>query len=292
VEVDAPAKANLFLRVRELEPSGYHEIVTLFQTLELADRVRVTLAPGSSVELDVSGLDAGPPERNLVLRAARAFLEAAGETHGLAIELEKRIPAGTGLGGASSDAAATLRSLDRLFPGRVDGGLLMQLAEGLGSDVSFFLCGSPLAEGRGRGEILVPLTPLPEVAVLLAFPPLHVSTAEAYQRLDRDRAETGWRTPAAASTFDARTWPAVARLGGNDFEASVFAAHPEVERARDALRATDPLFVSLSGSGSAVFAVYTDEGQAVNALAQLGGQVEANVVLTRTRRSVPPLKLL
>jgi 4-diphosphocytidyl-2-C-methyl-D-erythritol kinase len=293
VDVAAPAKVNLVLRILEREPSGYHRIETYFQLLELADRVRVELAPAEGIELEVTGADVGPAQDNLALRAARAYLEEAGLRVGVCIHLEKRIPAGAGLGGGSSDAAATLRALDALL-GALPREALHRVSSRLGSDVPFFLCGSALALGRGRGEELCAMPPLPPLPVIVAFPGVHVSTAAAYQAIDRSR-EAGADRPAAATGSAGVTplgdepldWAAIERLAHNDFEGLICETHPEVARARAALQGTDPRFVLLSGSGSALFAVYRDAATAHAALTRLLRESAAAHLLTRTVASVP-----
>jgi 4-diphosphocytidyl-2-C-methyl-D-erythritol kinase len=288
VELEAPAKVNLYLQVFEPGADGYHPIVTLFQALELSDRLRVRVVPGSEVSLVVTGLDAGPAEDNLARRAAQAFLEAAGARAGVRIDLEKRIPAGGGLGGGSSDAAATLRALDALLPGALPAGRLQGLAARLGSDVPFFLCGSPLARGEGRGEKLTPLAPLPAADLILALPESPVSTAWAYRALDAHRAAVGVGGPLRApSPARPTSWDGVAREARNDFEVVVPASHPLVARAREALLATGPQLALLAGSGSSSFAVYASSAAARRALELLPHIAGVRFLLTRTRTALP-----
>jgi 4-diphosphocytidyl-2C-methyl-D-erythritol kinase len=300
IELDAPAKVNLFLRVLEREPSGYHRIRTLFQSLELSDTLTVEAVSGGDVSLEVVGLDAGPPEDNLVRRAALRFAEAAETRVGAKIRLEKRIPAGGGLGGGSSDAAATLRALDLLLPGALPRPRLLELAAELGSDVPFFLCGSPLALGEGHGEALTPLPPLPPAEVILALPPLAVSTAWAYGALDRRRGSAdapGPRHAAAGADGDpvdafagVADWDSVRALGVNDFSEVVREAHPLIAAATDALAETRPLIVLLSGSGSSVFALYADARGAEEAFGRLTPWDGVRFVRTRTRTSPPEVR--
>ena len=286
VSLDAPAKVNLFLTVHEREATGYHRIRTVFQSLELADRLEVERTEAPGVTLDVSGLDAGPPQENLARRAAAAFLDAARAGAGVHIRLLKRIPAGGGLGGGSSDAAATLTALELLLPDGVPRPRLLELAAALGSDVPFFLCGSPLAFAEGRGERLTPLPPLPAADVILALPDVAVRTAWAYGALDRRVAATAHPTTLPDPPPTLRDWDSVARLGVNDFEEVVLEAHPLVAAARNALRKTGPRMVLLSGSGSSVFAIYPDRGSAERALADLDCGEGVRYVITRTRTSV------
>jgi 4-diphosphocytidyl-2-C-methyl-D-erythritol kinase len=299
VEIDAPAKVNLALDVFEREPSGYHRIETYFQMLELADHLHIELTRSTGIELEVEGAELGSNEENLAYRAARAYLRAAGRG-GVHLLLEKRIPAGAGLGGGSSDAAATLRALDALIGGLPEDRLVRMAAE-LGSDVPFFLCGSTLALGRGRGERLTALPPLPAAPVILAFPGVHVSTAAAYHALDRERGglerahpldgggpnrSRGPGGPRLPLPHDPSDWSTVERFARNDFEELVCAMHAEVARVRAALRRTGPRFAMLSGSGSALFAVYPTQEAAQRASAQLRLE-QVLVEPTRTAAFVP-----
>jgi 4-diphosphocytidyl-2-C-methyl-D-erythritol kinase len=179
LRISAPAKVNLSLRVLGRRPDGFHEIRTLFQALDLGDELRVSRG-ARGISLEVRGPDLGPTEENLAYRAAEIFLEAFGETQGVHIELTKWIPAGAGMGGGSSDAAAVLRALSWLSPFPPPPGELMRLGAKLGSDVPFFLGASPLAKGTGRGENLTPYRALPAADLVLALPGVHMSTAEAY----------------------------------------------------------------------------------------------------------------
>ena len=157
IALDAPGKVNLVLRVLHRRPDGYRELETVFQMVSLADRVELTLSEGpGAVTLSVDGPDLGPVESNLAWRAAEEFRLAAGLDAGVHIALTKKIPAGAGLGGGSSDAAAVLRGLARLT-GFDDPLRLHGIARSLGADVPFFLGPAPIALGRGRGDELTPL---------------------------------------------------------------------------------------------------------------------------------------
>jgi 4-diphosphocytidyl-2-C-methyl-D-erythritol kinase len=252
----APAKINLALQIGPRRADGYHDLDTLFQGIDLADELEVR-AGGKGIALTVEGEDAGPPADNLVVRAARAFIAVADmdrET-GIRVKLTKRIPSGAGLGGGSSDAAAMLRALDHLFPDRVDPIELSELAAAIGSDVPFFLGGSPLARGLGRGERLELQSPLPKASGLLVMPPVTVATAEAYAALDRSRAKV--RAPAQTSRWKVpRRWEEVATGATNDFQDVIAAQFPDVGRALEALGKTGPMCALLSGSGAACFALY------------------------------------
>ena len=281
----APAKINLRLRVHELEETGFHRIDTLFCALELADELTIDVEDGRGVALEVDGPDLGPVESNLAVRAAREFLSAAELERGVAIRLRKRIPAGGGLGGGSSDAAAVLRALRSLVPDAVTAEALERIAARLGSDVPFFYRGEPLAVGSARGDVLLPAPILPSVPVLLVFPPFAVSTAAAYGWLDEDRARGHDAAPAGAAgeAPPPATWDEAARSAANDFEGPVFRRHPELAVIRDALREAGASIALLSGSGSTLFGVFPDDAGVEAAVASLRGRApDARLVATRT----------
>ena len=258
----AHAKVNLRLRVLEREPGGFHQLETIFLRIALADVVRVRATP-SARSLDCGGpamprSGLGPVERNLAWRAAAAYADASGWPGGFAIEVEKHIPVGGGLGGGSADAAAVLRALDAIAPRPLGDQALAALAFTLGSDVPFLASGLACAIGRGRGERLEPLPPPPPREVLLAIPPFAVNTAEAYGWVAAARRE-GTLPMHGDPELDARAlgaWPALARVAANDFEPVVTARHPEIATAVDALRAAGATIAMMSGSGSTVFGVF------------------------------------
>lgn len=305
----APAKLNLWLRVGPRREDGFHDLDTLFCTLDLADDL--ILRPGEPRRGHRIGVrhvaplssppDLGPPQRNLALRAAREFQAVAGEPENLRITLLKRIPPGGGLGGGSSDAAAVLRGLRRMHPDLVAAEQLRDMAEGLGSDIPFFLTGHPLAVGRGRGDELMPLTPLPPRPVVLVLPPFPVSTADAYRWLDqaREGAEDGATTPSfdLADTEGGTprppdvgaptvTWTDVEARARNDFEAPVFEQHPVLGEIRERLLGAGAGMALLAGSGSSVFGVFDRREQAESAAeaVEAGHEgVRALVTATRSR---------
>ncbi len=293
VAVRAPAKVNLFLRVFPPDETGYHPVETLLAALDLHDRVEVTRT-AEGVALEVLGPDLGPVRENLAWRAARAFLDTFGPETGVHVRLVKEVPAGAGLGGGSSDAAAVLRCMAALFAGPGVPERLPELARGLGTDVAFFLSPSPMAIGRGRGDLLEPVAPLPAAPVLVVVPPEPVSTPWAYRALDRYRERTGSRRTAGGPVLAAAgDWGAVAALAENDFEPAVFEAFPALEHARDALVATGPVLALLSGSGSALFAVYATDARAAAARTALESALPGAALRpARTLERVPPVESL
>ena len=252
------------------ETDGYHGLETLFCLLSLADDLRAERREGRGVTIDVAGSDVGPAEENLAVRAAAAVLAATGERFAVHLTLTKRIPVRAGLGGGSSDAAAALTAVNHLANNAVPRHELLQFAAKLGSDVPFFLAGSPLALGWGHGERLLRLPALPAASALLLTPPVAIATADAYGWVDAAR-QGGGRRGAVALDLDAlSTWGDVGRMAGNDFESAVFGRHPEVKAAFEALAGTRPLVCRMTGSGSTLFAVYRSARDREDAQMMLG----------------------
>ena len=288
LRVAAHAKVNLFLRILAREHSGFHQIETAFLLLELADQIEVRRID-RGVTLDVHGPDLGPVEENLAVRAAKAVLDATGGSakFGVAIELTKKIPTRAGLGGGSSDAAATLHAVNALAGNAVPRHELNHLAARLGSDVAFFAALVPAALGWGRGERLLALNPPPAAPALVALPrDVAVSTPDAYRWWDQSGRHDGTRGPVVLEPDSLSTWGSVGRLGANDFELPVFGKHPEIRSVFERLAATKPYWVRMSGSGSAVAAVYRTERDRDDAIARLGTKDLSTVA--STTRAVPP----
>ena len=275
----APAKINLWLRVFPSDASGFHPLDTLFCAIDLADRLDISDADG--LQLDVSGADVGPRAANLAYRAAQEYFLATGIPPHSAIRLHKIIPAGAGLGGGSSDAAAVLRVLQEQHDGALPQDDLLALAARLGSDVPFFLCGSPWARAGGRGEKLDPLPALPPRALLVVVPELMVATRDAYQWLD----ESGTLAAASAPWPPPESWEDVAARARNSFEPVLFDRFPILRELRDALRRAGAAIAMLSGSGSALFGVFADEAAATAAHRALVVTPHARIFRARTLMS-------
>jgi 4-diphosphocytidyl-2-C-methyl-D-erythritol kinase len=270
VRARAPAKINLWLRVFGRDARGYHGIESLFQLIGLEDDVVIEPAP-AGVRLVGAPATLGPVEDNLVVRAATGFLAAARTRGGVAITLTKRIPWNAGLGGGSSDAAATLAAMNRMFGSPLSAEDLLELASGLGSDVPFFLAGSTLALGWGRGERLLAFPPLPSRPLLVVPPPAPVRTADAYAWIDKERGTQDTGEYAAVFAADAFTsWAAVRAHSHNDFESAVAARLPEIGHWLDRLRETEAFLVRLAGSGGAIVALFESEPARDAAWAALG----------------------
>jgi 4-diphosphocytidyl-2-C-methyl-D-erythritol kinase len=253
--IEAQGKINLFLRILSREPSGYHQLETLFQRIALADSVTVRVG-GPSRSLDCRGAETGPVENNLAWRAATAFADATGNALNFQIEIEKRIPVGGGLGGGSADAAAVLRALNALAEKPLDDSALAAIAFSLGSDVPYLLSTHALALGAGRGEKLFPLQPLDARPVILAVPPFGVSSADAFGWFAEQKAARHSGTRATLPMGRKLEWRTIAALAANDLEGVVAAHHPEIGTLRDSLKTRGAMLAQMTGSGSTVFGVF------------------------------------
>jgi 4-diphosphocytidyl-2-C-methyl-D-erythritol kinase len=247
-------KVNLVLEVLGRRPDGFHEIRTVFQTIDLHDELEFREASG--IELDCPDLPGLEPERNLVWRAANAIRSAAGAPCGAAITLRKSVPAGAGLGGGSSNAAIALLALNRFWNLNLPQADLANLASSLGSDVPFFLEGGT-ALGIGRGEEIYPLPDAPSSCLVVVFPGVQVSTAAAYAGLNLSL--TTWKRPLRIEKFCRRMAETLPAGIFNDFETTVIPAHAGIREAKRSLEAHGATATLLSGSGSSVFGFFLEE---------------------------------
>jgi 4-diphosphocytidyl-2-C-methyl-D-erythritol kinase len=258
LQVRSFAKINLGLSVLGRRPDRYHEIQTIFQTISLYDELE--FRPSDRLELRCENLPATPNEQNLVWRAAAALAEKAGETRGASIILRKRIPVGAGLGGGSSNAAATIMGLCRFWDIRLPDSDLSDIAAGLGSDVPFFLSGGT-AMGTGRGEKIELLPDMPSRYLVVIFPGVHISTAEAYNSLDLNLGLTSSQRAHKIHTLYGQAKSGKSFLAEifNDFEASILSASPPIREAKHFLEERGATVALLSGSGSSVFGFFSNE---------------------------------
>jgi 4-diphosphocytidyl-2-C-methyl-D-erythritol kinase len=270
--LQAPAKINISLWILGRRANGYHDLESLFVPVPgLADTLAITPGlPGSGC-LVTPELPGTPPEKNLVFRAWKAYAQKTGGAPDIQVHLTKRIPAGAGLGGGSSDAAALLRWLQkqagrRALPDRE----LVQLAAGIGADVPFFLQDGP-AWARGIGDELEPAAlDLSAFTLLLVLPPVHVSTAWAYAAWDdqaKRAADAGHcaeclTTQSATHKRRVSLSPVVVQ---NDFEAVVFPAHPDLRVLKERLLKMGAASAAMSGSGAGLAALFRESRLALDA---------------------------
>jgi len=265
ITLRAFAKINLSLRVSALREDGFHDVQTLLQAIDLFDRVKCETRRGPfEIRCDMPGVPTD--HRNLVWKAAQLLWDAAGragEPHGASVTLHKQIPMMAGLGGGSSDAAAALIGLRRLWKVRVSDAQVHNLASRLGSDVPFFLLGGT-ALGLGRGDELYPLANLPRYWVVLAIPPFGIATPDAYRWLDEAREKGTPLLPTRSGKGAVPLLPNVPFV--NDLEAPVAARHPVIGELAQRLADRGALLAAMSGSGSTVFGVFRSAPAARRAL--------------------------
>ena len=271
VRIPAHAKVNLRLEVLGKRADGYHELRTIFQTVSLRDRLRLRSSRRPGITLSVTGnekLSQEPLEKNLVYRAVDALRRELKVRAGVEILLEKRIPAGRGLGGGSSDAAAALLGYLRFTEKKMGSAQLLSIAAGLGADVPFFLFGGR-ALGVSKGDEIYPLPDIPKVSLLIVSPKdIHVPTPDAYRWLHAPELASLTKSAAAHKLygFCALCWSAQEASLSNDFEVAVFRRHPRLGKIKRALLRVGASEALLAGSGSAVFGVFPSPAKARRAV--------------------------
>lgn len=250
------AKINLSLRVIGKRSDGYHEIRTVFQTIGLHDSLSFAATDTPHIILSCDDRRVPPGAENVVCRAARALQQRVGSTQGAYIRLEKKIPTEAGLGGGSSDAAATLVALSYLWRTKATEDDLREVAVGVGADVPFFLKGGA-ALGRGIGTELAELADGTDKFLLVLKPNAGISTAAAYRALNARSLTTAEAKTILSSSQGNEFFDNLdSEVLQNDFEAAIFGLEPEIKRAKTALIKAGARAALLAGSGSAVFGVF------------------------------------
>lgn len=288
--VRAFAKINLSLRIGDVRPDGFHDVQTILQAIDLSDRVTCEARHGPfEIRCDMPGVPADCT--NLVWKAAQLLWQTAGrggEPRDAVVALQKNIPMKAGLGGGSSDAAAALLGLRRLWKLRVPDDQMHALASRLGSDVPYFLVGGT-ALGLGRGDEVYPLENLPPYRVVLVIPPFGIATKDAYAWLgaDRKRGLVQFSPDSAAENCTRPLFSGVTLV--NDLEAPVIARHPVIGQLKQRLTDRGAMMAAMSGSGSTVFGVFKSAAAARMAARALKGDA-TRVITARflgrfTRRS-------
>jgi 4-diphosphocytidyl-2-C-methyl-D-erythritol kinase len=292
----APGKINLGLRIVGRRADGYHELVSLFAPLDLGDEVEVAVSESTAlevkIELEGASKEIPADATNLAYRAAEAFAKDAGLNCRIGLRIEKRLPAGAGLGGGSSDAGAVLRALCDLFPGALDESRLAKLALELGADVPFFLDPRP-AMASGIGERLEALDGLPSLPVLLANPGVVLATADVFRTFAAIQpaltkgAPDRRIPPLSGATGPGWTFAGAAGLSlENDLEPIAVRLCPPIARLQRRIRAAGAQAVGMSGSGATVFGLFESTEAAKRALDETAFEapVWARVAATQESR--------
>ncbi|WP_044641810.1 4-(cytidine 5'-diphospho)-2-C-methyl-D-erythritol kinase [Risungbinella massiliensis] len=269
----APAKINLTLDALRKRPDGYHDLEMVMTTVDLYDRIDLTSIDGTSIQLDSSSGLVPQDERNLAYLAARILREKTGVRKGVHIRIEKNIPVAAGLAGGSSDAAATLRGLNRLWKLGLSLEELAQIGAEIGSDVPFCVY-SNTAIARGRGEVLEPIPAPPKCWVVLAKPSQGISTADVFGRLRVDQIEQHPSTSHMVDALKKQDLKAVIGSMGNVLEPVTMAMHKEVSRLKEKMHLFGASGVLMSGSGPTVFGIVPKESRAKRIVNSLKGFCE------------------
>lgn len=272
----APAKINLSLDVHYKRPDHYHEVEMVMTTIDLADRIELIGLESDTIHLESENQFVPNDERNLAYRAAKLIKDTYGIKKGVRIQLEKNIPIAAGLAGGSSDAAAVLRGLNRLWSLGLSIEKLAELGSYIGSDVSFCVYDST-AVARGRGEVITELPPPPPCWIVLAKPSIGVSTPSIYQNLDLNKV-THPNTEAMIAALERKDFFEMCNNVGNVLESVTLKLYPEVKRIKRMMQESGADAVLMSGSGPTVFSLVQHEskaGRIYNSLRGFCGEVYA-----------------
>ncbi|MCL4546988.1 MAG: 4-(cytidine 5'-diphospho)-2-C-methyl-D-erythritol kinase [Bacteroidetes bacterium] len=258
MEVKAPAKINIGLKILSKRPDGFHNLSTLFYPLnDLYDVL--TFEPSDRFEFFCDSESAPKDESNLVVKAKKLLSKTTGSIINVKITLDKKIPSQAGLGGGSSDAAATLKSLNELFKLELNHQQLMNLALQLGSDVPFFIDATP-SIGKSRGEILHNINLHIDEPMLIVNPMINISTKEAFQNISVHSIAIEYNNFIRNGRLD---YAKMREKVENDFEKYVFGKYPEISSIKSLMYENGALFSLMSGSGSTVYGMFSNLESAV-----------------------------
>ena len=260
ISLKAPAKINLFLEILGKRDDGYHEIETVMQEIDLVDNLQFEEIQ-EGVKLKCNDKNIPSDENNLVCKAANLILNECGIKKGVLISLEKNIPVGAGLGGGSSDAAATLKALNLLWKIGLNDAELMEFAAKLGSDIPFFIKGKT-ALCSGRGEKITPIEVKSEMNYLVIFPHINISTATIYRNLKIDLTKKIIDVSFFLNALKHHKAVGISKLLFNRLEEVIFTTYPDLLDVKKVLGHYDFCGLSVSGSGSAFFGLCRDRQQA------------------------------
>lgn len=285
VEVETFAKINLTLDVIDRRTDGYHNLMTVMQSVSLSDRVTLQTLDETGIRISCTVPGIPLDRRNTAFRAAEQFLASAGIETGVAISLDKRIPIAAGLAGGSSDAAGVLAGLSVLHPNRLERKQVFAIAAEVGADVPFCLTGGTVL-CTGIGDIMTPLTPLGDWPVILIKAPFGISTPEVFRRYDDRQAFRRPEHESFLSALEQSDWQQMSCVAGNALESVVFQTHPQLMSIKKQLIAAGALFAQMSGSGPTMFGVFADLTAQNNAILHLRS-LSASGYSLFTARMVP-----
>ena len=284
LDLKAPAKVNLTLEVLARLPNGYHELDSWMHKVSLFDYLSLTINKSPGIDLTCSDSSLPTDESNLVYRAADLFYREIGKSPRVSIDLQKNIPIAAGLGGGSSDCAATLKGLNRLYGNPLDQERLLELGKGLGADVPFFIYPSCSARARGIGERLSVLPPLSGCFLVLVNPGIAVSTKWVFENLQKKFTSSSllarWENSPETANYALTTGGKTYILGRasercidftlvNDLEEVTIAKYPEILIIKEFLLGQKSCGTLMSGSGSTVFGLFLDKKNAYSCVEAL-----------------------
>lgn len=281
MKLKAMAKINLGLDVLRKRSDGYHDLRMIMQTVYLYDQIEISEVKTSGITLTTNAGYLPVNEDNLVYKAAKLLMDEFGIEQGVNICLKKYIPVAAGLAGGSSDAAATLVGLNRLFSLGLSREELRKRGVKIGADVPYCIMrGTALAEGIG--DVLTMLPAAPDMHVVLAKPPIHVSTGFVYTNLKADRLAYHPDIDAQVDAIRTGDGYAMAKLMGNVLETVTIPAYPVIDEIKETMKRAGSLGEMMSGSGPTVFGLFDDAAQAKKAYEELrNGSLAKNVYLTK-----------
>jgi 4-diphosphocytidyl-2-C-methyl-D-erythritol kinase len=254
------AKVNLGLRIVGKRNDGYHDIETILQTIDLSDEIEIDETSGGiEVVCNTPGVPRG--QENLAFAAAKMTLEAARSSRGVSIKIDKKIPSGGGLGGASSNAAATIKGLNSLFDLGLDEEKMYEIAKALGSDVPFFIRGGA-ALATGRGDRLKHIDVKRKLNLVIVFPGFPVSTGWAYEKANSGLTPPDFDIKILASALEQGDTSSLCKRLYNSFEEVVFGHYPELLDMKKMMLQLGASGALLSGSGSCVFCIVEERDSA------------------------------
>jgi len=278
--IKAPAKINVRLKVTGRRPDGYHDLVSIMIPVDIFDVIDLTVSPDGQIRIGCKGREVPGDETNLAYRAARDFMSYSGIKDGVSIILSKNIPVAAGLGGGSSDGAAVLLALNRMYSNPLSGPELHSLALKLGADVPFFLKGSPCL-ATGVGEILEPILNWPEAWYIIVTPPIQVSTAWVYKNLKLQLTTGEYDYIVKTLKNDTFT---ISRLLENDLETVTTASFPIINTLKKLLVDAGAEGAIMSGSGPSVFGVFASQEKAESAKTLLISSKPGDIFMARGGR--------
>lgn len=283
IKILSPAKLNLYLEVLNKRPDGYHNIRSLFERISLSDELTFKQSDGQCIEIKSDSKDIPKDGRNLVYKAASLLRDTLGIKKGVSIEIKKRIPVGSGLGGGSSNAASALLALKNLWNLRLSQKKLLAYGSYLGSDVAFFLSGASFAVGEGRGEKIKPLTHFKKKFWhIIIVPDFKVSTQEIYAGLDNLENCNKRETNLSARQLSQAAKIPLGNIIYNRLEEATFKRYPKVKELKEALLSRGVQNAAMSGSGGAVFGIVNSRKEGLRLLESFKHYKNARAFVART----------